>query len=208
MQWSGLSRSPPPAPRFVDQGSLAALNESFLVEIAQTLSMLGFKAGDLRRSPDQSVAYVLAAVARIRGGATLDQEKLLADTVVLGTVRRTVQSEDLGDGLRSTVEIVADQVIKGSLKPGDTIRLRRQSGKFPDNRVLSSSAEVPLADGAKVAIIGSQAYYQNNHPPRGRTCALCLVERVPPFLIEGQNLVPTGGYALRPTVAAFSAPSQ
>lgn len=198
----------PPAPRFVDQGNLAALNDSFLIDIAQTLSLLGFKAGDLRRSPEQSAAYVQAAAARIRGGASLEQEKLLADTVVLGTVKRTVPSEELGDGLRSTVEIVADQVIKGSVKAGDTIRLRRESGKDSDNRVLRSSIEEPLPDGAKVAIIGSQAFYRNNQAAAGRPCALCLVEQVPVFLVEGQNLVPTGGHDLRPTLATFTAPSK
>jgi hypothetical protein len=197
----------PPAPGFVDKGNLAALNDSFLVDVAQTLAVLGFKAGDLRSSAEASAAYVQAAAARIRGGATLDQEKLLADTVVTGTVARTV-AEDLGDGFRSTVEIVVDRPVKGAAKAGETIRLRRQSGKGADNRVLKVSTEDSLADGAKVALIASNARYQNDFGARGRPCALCVVEQVPAFLVDGQNVVPTGGYGLGSTVAAFTNPSK
>lgn len=196
----------PPAPGFVDRDDLAALNDSFLVEIAQTLAVLGFKAGDLRRSPELSAAYVQAAAGRIRGRSTLDQEKLLADTVVTGIVSRTV-SEDLGDGLRSTVEIVVDRPVKGSAKTGDTVRLRRLSSKGADNRLLSVSDEDDLADGAKVALIASAARYQSDFGARGRPCAPCVVEQVPVFLVNGQNLDPTGGFRLRSTVAAFSAPA-
>lgn len=197
----------PPAPRFVDKGSLAALNDAFLVDIAQTLAVLGFKAGDLRRSPEVSAAYVQAAAARIRGGATLDQEKLLADTVVIGTVAKTVM-EELGDGFRSTVEIVVDSPVKGAAKAGDTIRLRRLSGKGADNRQLSVSVEDDLANGAKVALIASNARYQSDFAARGKTCARCVVEQVPAFLVNGENVVPTGGYPLRSTVAAFSTPTK
>lgn len=193
----------PPAPSFVDKSNLAGLNDSFQVEIAQTLAVLGFKAGDLRRSPEASSAYVQAAAARIRGGATLDQEKLLADTVLTGTVAKTVQ-EELGDGFRSTVEILVDRPVKGAAKAGDTIRLRRLSGKGADNRVLSVSDEDRLADGAKVALIASNARYQSDFGARGRPCALCVVEQVPAFLVSGENVVPTGGYRLGSTLAAFS----
>lgn len=197
----------PPAPAFVDKGSLAALNDSFLIDIAQNLAVLGFKAGDLRRSPDVSAAYVQAAAARIRGGATLDQEKLLADTVAIGTVARTV-AEELGDGFRSTVEIVVDRPVKGAAKAGDTIRLRRLSGKGADNRVLIVSDEDELADGAKVALIASGARYQSEFGIRGKPCALCVVEQVPAFLVSGETVVPTGGYKLGSTVAAFSTPAK
>ena len=194
----------PPSPGFVDKGSHSALNDSFLIDVAQTLAVLGFKAGDLRRSPEDSALYVQAAAARIRGGATLDQEKLLADTVLVGTVGRTV-AEDLGDGFRSTVEIVVDRAVKGSAKAGETIRLRRLSGKGADNRVVEVSDEDPLADGAKVALIASNARYQADFAARGKACALCVVEQVPAFLVAGQNVVPTGGYERGSTLAAFSA---
>jgi hypothetical protein len=193
----------PPAPGFVDKGSHSALNDSFLVEVAQTLAVLGLNAGDLRRSTEVSAAYVQAAAARIRGGATLDQEKLLADTVLIGTVAKTV-SEELGDGFRSTVEIVVDRPVKGAAKAGDTIRLRRLGGKGVDDRLLSVSGEERLADGSKVALIASHARYRSDFGARGRPCDLCVVEQVPAFLVSGENVVPTGGYALGSTVAAFS----
>jgi hypothetical protein len=197
----------PPAPGFVDKGSHSALNDSFLVDVAQTLAVLGFKAGDLRRSPEDSALYVQAAAARIRGGSTLDQEKLLADTVLVGTVARTV-AEDLGDGFRSTVEIVVDRPVKGAPKAGDTIRLRRLSGKGADNRVLVVSDEDRLADGAKIALVASNARYQSDFAARGRPCAACVVEQVPAFLVSGENVVPTGGYRLRSTLSAFSTPAK
>lgn len=197
----------PPTPGFVDKASHSALNDSFLVEVAQTLSLLGFKAGDLRRSPEVSATYVQAAAARIRGAASLDQEKLLADMVVTGAVARTV-SEDLGDGFRSTVEIVIDRAVKGVAKAGDTIRLRRLSGKGADDRRVAVSDEEGLADGAKVALIASNARYQGDHAARGRPCALCVVEQVPAFLVNGENVVPTGGYKLGSTLAAFLTPAK
>jgi hypothetical protein len=202
------ARLTPPSPRFVtDDAACSALNDAFLVDVAQTLSIYGLHAGDLRRSAEASTAFVQAAAAHIRGGATVGQEALLADTVVIGHVSGTDEAEQLDDGASSSVSVVVDQVLKGKAKVGDTLKLRRTSGKLPDGRRLSASDEDPLANGAPVALLASRSRYEKELAPQGGSarCPSCVVEVVPVFLVNGQSLVPTGGYPTAATLDALTA---
>lgn len=201
-------RLTPPSPRFItDDATRSALNDAFLVDVAQTLSIYGLHAGDLRRSAEASTALVQAAAAHIRGGASVEQEALLADTVVIGHVSGTNDVEQLDDGSSSSVLVVIDQVLKGKAKVGDTLKVRRTSGKLPDGRRLSASDEDPLANGASVALLGSRSRYETELAPQGggARCPGCVVEVVPVFLVSGQSLVPTGGYPTSTTLAALTA---
>ncbi|MCI4654899.1 hypothetical protein [Sphingomonas aquatilis] len=202
------ARLTPPSPRFVtDDAARSALNDAFLVDVAQTLSIYGLHAGDLRRSAEASTAFVQAAAAHIRGGATVGQEALLADTVVIGHVSGTDEAEQLDDGASSSVSVVVDQVLRGKAKVGDTLKLRRTSGKLPDGRRLSASDEDPLANGAPVALLASRSRYEKELAPQGGSarCPSCVVEVVPVFLVNGQSLVPTGGYPTATTLDALTA---
>lgn len=183
-----------PNPRIVkDPQVKAQLNDSFLVDIAQSLAILGFKAGDLRSDDARREIVVAAAAARIRGAATLEQEILLADTVAIGTVVAATEQPS-GDGYRSSIGIRVDESRKGGDQLGSILTLRRQSGVDGAGRMLMDSAEDPLPVGAKVALIGSKAAY--GFGLRGQICRSCVVEQIPTFIVSGSALLPTGGYRL------------
>jgi len=193
-----------PSPSFVtDQTQLAALRESFLVDVAQSLALRGFNAGDIRRNGTAGSALVQSAAAKTRGNATIEDEVRLADTVIIGTVR-TTRPDDRGDGFHSTVEIAAEEIFRGSAKSGDVIAVRRLSGPTGGGASLRVTSEDVIPNGAKVALIGSNAFYLNVHAKPGPRCGTCVVEQVPLFLVSGTALVPTGGYSRSAPVSVLS----
>lgn len=193
-----------PSPSFVtDQTQLTALRESFLVDVAQSLALRGFNAGDIRRDAAAGSALVQSAAAKIRGSATIEDEVRLADTVIVGTVRGT-RADNRGDGFHSTVEIAAEQVFRGTAKTGDLIAVRRLSGPTGGGASLRVTSEDVIPDGAKVALIGSNAFYLNVHASPGARCGTCVVEQVPLFLVSGTALVPTGGYSRSAPLSVLS----
>jgi hypothetical protein len=193
----------PPKPRFVsDSQTLTALNDALIVDIAQLLAERGFKAGDLRNARAQPELVGAAAANHIRGTASLNDELLLSDTVLVGQVVSTNNSEDLGDGFRSTVSVKVDRVGKGTIKPGQIVKIRRKTGVLGSSGFTDSSEE-PFADGTQVALLGSVGLYQSA-APSGRKCADCVLEQVPVFRVEGQSLVPTGGSTMSGTLSALS----
>jgi hypothetical protein len=193
-----------PSPSFVtDQTQLAALRESFLVDVAQSLALLGFKAGDLRRDQAAGARLVGAAAAKIRGTATIEDEVALADTVIIGTVQAT-RAQDRGDGLHSSVDIAAEQVFRGNEKAGDVVAVRRLSGPTGEKTAVRMTSEEPIPAGAKVALIGSKARYLNAHAGLGPRCDACVVEQVPLFLVTGTAMVPTGGYSKSAPVSVLA----
>lgn len=193
----------PPKPRFVsDAQTLTALNDALIVDIAQLLAERGFKAGDLRNARAQPELVGAAAANHIRGGASLNDELLLSDTVLVGQVVGTNNSEDLGDGFRSTVSVKVDRVGKGTIKPGEIVKIRRKTGVL-GNSGFTDSSEEPFADGTQVALLGSAGLYQSA-ASSGRKCADCVLEQVPVFRVEGQSLIPTGGSMISGTLSALS----
>ena len=127
--------------------------------------------------------------------------------MVIGHVSGTDEAEQLDDGASSSVSVVVDQALKGKAKVGDTLKFRRTSGKLPDGRRLSASDEDPLANGAPVALLASRSRYETELAPQGGSarCPSCVVEVVPVFLVNGQSLVPTGGYPTATTLDALTA---
>lgn len=186
-----------------DQTQVAALRESFLVDVAQGLALRGFNAGDIRRDAAAGSALVQSAAAKIRGTATIEDEVRLADTVIVGTVRGT-RADNRSDGLHSTTEIAAEQVFRGTAKAGDIIAVRRLSGPTGQGASLRVTSEDAVPDGAKVALIGSNAFYLNAHASPGTRCGTCVVEQVPLFLVSGTVLVPTGGYSRSAPLSVLS----
>lgn len=197
-----------PSPSFADDRTqLAALRDSFLVDVAQNLALRGFKAGDLRRDPVAAQKLIGAVAGKIRGTATVKDELVLADVVAIGTVQATVP-ELRGDGLHSTVKIAVEQAFRGPVKSGDTINLRRISGPTNDGTSIKVTSEDTVPPGAKVALIGSHELYLNAHAGRGARCDSCVVEEVPLFLVSGSMLVPTGGYSRSAPVSILSSAAQ
>lgn len=163
------------------------------------LAERGFKAGDLRNANAKPELVGAAAANHIRGSATLNDELLLSDTVIVGHVVGTNNSEDVGDGLRSTVSVTVDQVAKGSFTPGQTVKVRRKSGVL-GNTGFTDSSEEAFADGTQVALLGSAALYQSS-AASGRACRECVLEEIPMFRVKGQSLVPTGSVTIGGTVS-------
>lgn len=192
-----------PSPSFVrDQGQLSAIRDAYLVDVAQLLGLLGFKAGDLRRNEATGSRLVRAAAAKIRGNASVEDEVVLADTVIIGTVQ-TNQQDSRGDGFHSTIHVLAEEVFKGASRVGGTVQVRRISGPTAGGVSLRATTEDPMPAGAKVALIGSNARYLNEHAT-GARCSSCVVEQVPLFLITGTALVPTGGYSKSATKSTLT----
>jgi hypothetical protein len=191
-----------PKPSFIqDTATLSTLNDLMMVDIAQLLAARGFKAGDLRRAGADPAVIGNAAANHLRASSSLADEVLLSDTVVVGRVVSTNPSDDLGDGFRTSVEIVVDTVIKGQFANGASVKVRRASGVSGTSMLIDSS-ETPLANGAVVALLGSVALHDHETGP-GKRCKTCVLEQVPVFLVNGDELVATGGSVITGTVTSL-----
>ena len=113
--------------------------------------------------------------------------------------RALVQSE-LGAPVETLFSAFSEPVAAASI--GQVHR-----ATLPDGRRLSASDEDPLANGAPVALLASRSRYETELAPQGGSarCPSCVVEVVPVFLVNGQSLVPTGGYPTATTLDALTA---
>jgi hypothetical protein len=190
---NGLVRAisfPRPKPAFVKNAEqVERLEASFVIEIAQLLSQLGFKAGDLRSSSDGDASVVRAAAAYIRGEAGISDIALLADTVVIGRVTQTSADASMNDEFRSTITLDVTDVTKRPADRRGEVAIRRLSGPSSGGYV-SVSTEDEFAPGEQVVLLGSAALYSNE---RGReaNCRACVVELVPLYRLDGDQLIPT-----------------
>ena len=162
------SRHPPQGRRIRHtQATDTALDEVFYKDIALELSSLGFSVGDVRgaRGPE----LIRAAIAKRTAAAAYSDLALLADTIVIGTVASTDLQNASDDGLGGRMMVTLDEVMKGNLRPGDTLTVVLVSGaRDQAGRTMLDAEEFLPAAGTRVALLGSRAAYAAQRAWKGR----------------------------------------
>ena len=142
----------PPSRAEASPQQLQRLKSSFEIEVAQKLVQFGFNPGDINRDPE-----VVPAAARFtRGEHTLADLGRLADLVVVGTVT-AVTDEAAADRYRSTVTLSDVRVLEGD-SPGTTVRLRQESGRTQEGRILEVEGDLRETGKTYVLFLSSHLY--------------------------------------------------
>jgi hypothetical protein len=152
---------------------LTELAELFVRDIALKLASHGFKAGDIRSAGGGGTQLVEAAAASLRGTSTLAQEKLLADTVFVGTITGYDEDTSPGDGLRSTLSMKVVQAEKG-VEVGQIVKLRQASGSDSTATLRRSHDITSVAEGQYQVVASEALYARGKTKARGRSSSFAL----------------------------------
>lgn len=192
-----------PAPSIVDNAAqVQVIRDLFVVDIAQTLDRNGFKAGDLRSRADKGASIISSAANVLRGGASIEDQVALADTVVVARVVSTDGSASADDGHLSTITLEVTREVKMPAGLKAPIQLRRRSGSA-DGHNLQISNEVPLVIGDEYLIVASRARYLADFAKNRSQCKDCVVENVPVLKVEGGIATSTAGDAYRVSLSSL-----
>jgi hypothetical protein len=193
-----------PEPAFVDNPEQKRrLADAFLTDVALELAMLGFKPGDIRAASGNGTELVEAVAARVRGTASLRQQALLSDTLIIGKVTDVNEQDDKKDGYLSSVDVSVERSFSKGMKIGDVIELRRVSGLTASGRI-TSSVEDPLAVGDIILVVGSRAFYGGGKLT-GQT-KKTAVEMLPFYRVDKETLIPSSAY--QQTASVSELPNQ
>lgn len=84
-----------------------------------------------------------------------------------------------------------DRVGKGTIKPGEIVKIRRKTGVL-GNSGFTDSSEEPFADGTQVALLGSAGLYQSAAPRGGNALIVCLSKCQSSALKANRSFPPAG----------------
>ncbi len=139
----------------------SSLRDSLKVDMAQRLAVVGHTAATIRKLRLSGYDPVAASGAAMRGGSTLLQLAMLADTVVVGEVVSYHSNEPGVDGFGSSSYYKIIEIMKGSCQIGDRVAVRQLSGTRRDGTVLRVSSDImPNAGERYLLLLSSEMYKQ------------------------------------------------
>lgn len=181
-----------------DSQRLSQLNESFYVDVAQRLLLLGFSPGDIRRPQGAEIARAAAryvrGLAESRDFALLSTDVVTADLVEI-QLRR-------GNDFNSLARLRVASSFKGPLKAGDEILVPRTSGRLADGSEVTVSDEIPAERGAQFGLYLSRALPAR--PPTTSAPGVHFAVVGPAYRVSGSALVPLSFGARTSSIAELT----
>lgn len=167
--------------------------------IAQVLVLLGYTPRDLGELKANGRDVVLAAQNVVLARSTLQDELLLAPTVIVGELSEVRYDDSPGDGYGSTATFRNVQAVKGEQVPAE-VSVRQRSGTGANASIIESDFR-PGDTGRYVMFLSASAYALQGG--KGRASAAPTFTRILlPYRVDQERLEPTAlgqqaGYTTR-----------
>jgi len=136
-----------PGPNNGDKRPLSKPTRAQSLDIAHWLVAYGFDDADLLAALQRAGADPIDAWVRQNGLSTPRNRAIIAEEVVVAEPVAIDMKDPDKDGYRSTVTWRVVETLKGSTRPGDTVKQRLVSGEVPDGSLEFGSDEPLLLPG-------------------------------------------------------------